>query len=386
MIKKDIKNFGIIIPALLLTLWSRSWLLIGIVSILCMIFWHPSTITFINYLKRKLTRKQLIAGEWITAGVLAMLFVWFIQFYVINIYTLRSDSMLPNYKSGNLIVINKLIYGPALNTNSSKYYRRITGLRNIERGDVIAFHFPEADTAFEEHPDKDYYFIKRQYANTKSYNPLLDDKIIYKKVTKRLPFIKRIIGLPGDTLKIVDGDYQVNSKRLDLNSGFINKYVIKKDINNNLESKIINGSQVSYRKDGQQFIEIEAHIVDNNDWGQYLDKSEAHLNMPDSYVFPFSPGYFWNASFFGPVIIPSKGKTVKLTITNIALYKRIIETYETNSIKIIDDSIYINNKKTNEYTFRLNYYWVAGDNKKHSLDSRYWGFLPENHIIGKVVK
>ncbi len=294
--------------------------------------------------------------------------------------------MLPAFYNNELIVINKLAYGPAIHPNKVGEYRRLNGYSEMNSGDIIAFYFPEGDTSFVDFKSEDYHFIKRQFETTHTYNPLLDGKVKANKVTKRQVYIKRLVALPGDTLRIVNGDAFINNVPCRFNKLTIARYEVSSNTPSQVIDRMIKSAATSYRENGSQLIEISSSIVEENNWNQYLVKVEEVMNMPNTNVFPFKASYLWNASWLGPVIMPTKGKTVHLTLTNLPLYRRIIEAYEENTLSVVNDQIFINNKRTSEYTFKLNYYWVSGDNKKHSFDSRYWGFVPENHIIGRVEK
>lgn len=385
VIQKSVQ-YAVVMASLLLAIWSQSWLLTIIVFVACLLLWRPSFRIPLSLIKQKLSPLHYKITEWAITLAMALFAIWFANTYFVNIFSIGSTSMQPAYNSGDLIVINKLAYGPAINANNCDKYRRLAGYSKIGRGDIIAFHFPEADTAFAEHEKEDYYLIKRQYENTKSYNPLLSGEVIYNEVTKRKAFVKRVIALPGDTLKIANGDYYINNRAIACNKLFVNKYRIASNVNTTLKNELIEKALTSYREKGEQIIEIQQQNVDDNNWNNYLTKVEDPLNMPNIHVFPFKANYFWNASHLGPIILPTKGKTVQLTLSNLPIYKRIIESYEENKIRIVGDRITINGKLVKEYTFKLNYYWVAGDNKTRSFDSRYWGFVPENHIIGRAIK
>jgi len=381
---RSIIQFGILIIALLLAIWSQSWFLIVLVFVSTVFLWSHSIRRKVTQRVDRLSRLQYKVGEWLLAIAIAVFAIWFTHRFVYSLLTIRSTSMQPAYYSDELIVINKLAYGPAVNADNSNRYRRLSGYSRIKRGDVIAFYFPEGDTVFQDHSKEYYYFIKRQVETTKTSNPLLKSPLVYNSVSDRIPFIKRIVGLPGDTLKISEGDVWVNRRYAPSNDFAVKKFRINNKTTDSVKEKILKRAYESYREGDDQVVEIKEKVMYENGWSIYLDKMVDPMNRPSPYVFPFSEGYFWNGSFLGPVAIPTKGQTVQLTLTNLPLYRRIIQCYEGNTLTVDNQSVYINNKRTNEYTFKMNYYWVAGDNVSHSFDSRFWGFVPENHIIGKV--
>jgi signal peptidase I len=360
--------------------------MIGMLILFSIYTWHPSSQKTIKALAGRLQIWQRRTFEWLLAISIAIVGIWFINTYIFTFYELRSNSMRPALENNEFVFINKLAYGAAINVNSPDDYRRIQGYTSMTKGDVIAFHFPEADSNFVEYPNEDYYFIKRQYKNTRKYTPILDTEVQYKPVSKRKTFIKRLIATPGDTLQFVNGEYSINGCLSPFNKFNINKYRIKKDTPLNIRQTIRQQAITSYRENGWELIEIKAERVHQSDWRDYVSAVEETLNMPNVYVFPFKQDFLWNASYLGPLIIPTKNRTVQLSLSNIHLYKRIIESYELNQLKIEGDQIIINGKISCDYTFKMNYYWVSGDNRFHSFDSRFWGFVPENHIIGRVEK
>lgn len=386
MNKKVIIRYVLTIAFLLLSIWAQSWLLVMVLLIHLFVLWHKPTNNKLNQFLDKVGSKKKNLIAWLMASVYAIIVLLFINTYLFGIYTLQSSSMEPTFHSGNIFLMNKVEIGQGKSINNPNNYHRVRGFKELNYGNVIVFYFPEADTIFIDNPKVNYHFKKRETKISGKPNKMAHTPIEYSPVNKRPRFIKRIIALPGDTLKIINGDNYINGKPSEFNSIFINKYTLLNNTPKNIQTSILNSANSAYTEEMKQIIEIQEKVVHGNHWEDYLEKEERPLNMPDPYVFPFNTLTLWNASYWGPAVIPSKGLSVNINENNISLYWRIIEAYEENDIELKNGKIYINKKLSNQYTFKMNYYWVAGDNRPHSFDSRYWGFVPESHIIGVINK
>jgi len=289
--------------------------------------------------------------------------------------------MQPETQSGDIILINKLLMGPRINTNSSNGYRRAWGYSHMQHNDLIIFNFPEGDTTLASQPTESYYALKRTNG-INGLNAELESQKQFNRVAHRTRYIKRVIGMPGDTIEIKSSQVYVNQKLTKPTVHFLAKYVATDSIaaDSALSTvKIEPFARFPYRR--QMIYEMDAATFDNQPMlANYLQPFSLAPNLPDPNVFPHT--FLWNSDNMGPMIIPQKGQTIELSTKTIDLYKRIINTYEGNELKINGNKIFINNTESTHYTFKMNYYWVMGDNQPHSFDSRYWGFLPENHIIG----
>jgi signal peptidase I len=243
--------------------------------------------------------------------------------------------------AGDRIVVNKLAYGSRIpftpfSISNSLFldwlqlpYLRLPGYSNVKRNDIIVFNFP------------------------------LETEL---PVDKRKEYIKRCIGIPGDTLHIIDGTIYINKQAVE-------------------EKKFIS---LCYTIDSEEQF-IPKYVADSIfKRKNSIKKKTVEPSYYNPSVFPNNSAIKWNLDNFGPLYIPKKGNTILLTDTTVLLYKRIIEEYEHNTLKIIHDSIYINNRHSLSYTFKMNYYFVIGDNRYHSNDSRFWGVVPEDHLIGNV--
>ncbi|TAJ11890.1 hypothetical protein DMA11_15195 [Marinilabiliaceae bacterium JC017] len=369
---------------LLFALWSTNWFVpLILFSVLFAIFYPPSS-QWLLIRWKKLTDTQKTIAEWAIAILISVITLLFLNTYIIGFYRISSSSMANTYSAGDLVIVNKLKAGPAININQPQTFKRLTGWNTFSPGDVIMFHFPEADTILVNHPNENYHYLQRQYQiNNQLSKPEAKDNISFCPVTKRPTYLKRIIALPGDTLTIRDNKIKVNHKPLKF-FPFTSKYLIKEETPASLIAQIRKNAINQYVEKGKNFVEIYKKGTKTNAFDEFLKEEVLPLNLPDLLVFPFAMDFFWNAHNLGPVVIPQKGQQIELTIENLPLYKRIISVYENNTLELTDNHIIINGKQTNHYRFKMNYYWVMGDNRPHSYDSRYWGFVPDNHIIGIV--
>jgi signal peptidase I len=421
---------------LLWTLWVASWWLLIFVPVIYDIY--ISKRVHWTFWKKKGVKKQKKIVEWIDALIFAVIAATLIRIFLFEAYTIPTSSMEKSMLVGDYLFVSKVAYGPKMPntplavpfthhtlpmTKSTKAYselikcdyKRIGGFGDVKRDDIVVFNFPTGDTVIIGKENPDIYTAIREKAfvlkykdqingkslNTDGYYSNLAKKEIYQKeeivirpVDKRENYIKRCVGIPGDRLEIVDGQVIVNG-------------MPQKDIKTKQFNYIVltNGTQINPKKLDKIGISREDQ---NGAWRpsskEYefpltLEKVIALKKIPnvksverlitekgksEPNVFPFSKDYSWNRDNFGPLDIPKKGQTVELTLKNLPLYKRIIGTYEANKLVVKDSAIYINGEKANTYTFKMDYYWMMGDNRHKSADSRYWGFVPEDHIVGKA--
>jgi len=360
--------------------------------------------------------KQTKVVEWIDAVIFAVIAATFIRMFFIEAYTIPTPSMEKSMLVGDFLFVSKTSYGPKMpntplsapfvhhtlpltdhtpsySTLIQNKYKRIAGFGQVKNNDVVVFNFPEGDTVATSIPSQSYYSLVRNYGRERVWS----DKrtfgdIISRPVDKRENYIKRCIAIPGDLLEIKDGQVYVNGKAQDpidgvqydyivtTNGAAINRKTLEEIGISRADQQVFNGSQFLFPMTEEQVKKVEklSNVT-----------SVKRVNMAagnwDSNIFPFSEKYPWNVDNFGPLSIPRKGQTVQLNMDNIPLYKRIIETYEEHDFAIKGNSIYIDGNVATQYTFNMNYYWMMGDNRHNSADSRYWGFVPEDHVVGKAV-
>ncbi len=320
-------------------------------------------------------------------------------------------------------------------------YFRFAGLEKVENNDVVVFNYPDGDTVALEMQNMSYYQLVREYDKIKEQETGLKNlgwdyvqrnyKVKARPVDKRENYIKRCVAIPGDKLQIKDGQLFINDKQAINPERIQFQYIIytngigidkktRQKLNLNEEDIINPANLIRPNMQGvtplEQLTEALGSSVDINTIKALSDsiannsvnyiytltaetskKIRALANtlevikmvVPDSVyedrIFPQNQNYRWNRDNYGPIVMPKAGVTVKIDTTTLPLYQRIIEVYEGNKLKVEGNTIYINDKPATSYTFKMGYYWMMGDNRHNSADSRYWGFVPEDHIVGKAV-
>lgn len=336
------------------------------------------------------SKKKSASREWTEAIIFAVVAATLIRTLFIEAYTIPTPSMERSLLVGDFLFVSKVNYGartpmtpiafpfahhtmPILGTKAywdgiKLPYYRLPGLGEVKKGDVVVFNYPmEADSPY------------------------------LRPVDKRENYIKRCQGAPGDTLRLINAQVYVNSKAAPNPPGEQTDYTITSkgmDINPDVLSELgvsnYEGAPPTMTKETAEQVKRISNVqsvTPNIKQPGMADPFNPVFpaNAPKYKLNPKNKDFDWNVDNFGPIIIPKKGWTVTLDSLTLPVYGRAIEVYEGNKLRIENGKVFINDKQTTTYTFKMNYYWMMGDNRHDSLDSRYWGFVPEDHIVGKAL-
>lgn len=421
------------------TLWE-SW---AVVLSLGLYSYYVNYGLDVKYVENRDLHPRTAMGEWVSSIVFAVVAATLVHTYFIQPYVIPTGSLERTLRVGDLLFVSKFHYGartpmtaiaapmvhdtlpfigaPSYLNKPQIPYFRLPGFKDIKRKEIVVFSWP-ADTV-------------RQF--------FVAEKGVRKPIDKKSNYVKRCVGIPGDSIEIRDGYVYVNGKQLELpdrakpqfdyvaysNKGVsskmlvesgvadFNRIYIAQSLNRNQQIALANNGYRAYQQ-GQAF-QILADMngippdfvrqhrlalqeVTNRErlvtLTQEMKEKLAKNSAIDSLVrdiepkgkwspnlFPQNRDYPWNYSNMGPIYIPEKGKTVELNLKVLPLYKKIIREYEGNTLSVLGNEISINGEVVDSYTFKQDYYWMMGDNRDHSEDSRAWGYVPENHIVGTPI-
>ncbi len=398
----------------------------------------------VQYIKDRSLKPRTGLGEWVSSIVFAIVAATFVHTYFIQPYVIPTGSLERTLRIGDFLFVSKMHYGarvpmttvaapmvhdtiPGLGIRSylrkpQLPYMRLPKFQKIKKNDIVVFSWP-ADTV-------------RQF--------FVAEKGVRKPIDKKSNYVKRCVGTPGDSMKIVDGFVHVNGKKFQLSdrakvmydhniysrkgvsARLLNevdatdyyRFYIPSNLNQNqlnalrqlgyqvmtdqqgnpkiitdengIPTEVIRQLRLSLKEETprERTANMTIEIAEKLQKNASIDSVDIRIEPKGKAgynIFPQDPAYAWNNDNFGPIYIPEKGKTIKLTPQILPIYKKIIKDYEKNTLSVSGNQISINGKITDSYTFKQDYYWMMGDNRDHSEDSRTWGYVPANHIVGKPV-
>ncbi len=434
-----VKFVAVLILYLLFLYWVKSW-------------WGLLVVPFIYdvYITKKIKwqwwkeaeRPVKFIMSWVDDLVFALVAVYFINQFFFQNYVIPSSSLEKSLLTGDYLFVSKVSYGPRIPqtpltmpltqhtlplVECKSYiewphwdYRRVKGLGKVQLNDIVVFNFPAGDTlcSSPKWQAQDYYQLcygiaYQIYPNRPNPDSMTPEErmryfetlyetgryelwhnrgeygeIVTRPVDRRENYVKRCVGLPGQTLQIKDRVVYLDGKAnkepenvqytyyVKLRQGIPDDLMLELGISMEDLTSLNTAGYMPLTKKAVTVLQARKDIVESIT----LNREAGDLD-----IYPLNGNKHWTRDNYGPVWIPKKGESIELTQENLPVYERPIKVYEGNSLEVSDGKILINGQEVRRYTFKMDYYWMMGDNRHNSADSRYWGFVPEDHIVGKPI-